>query len=157
MRPLNEAQGVLRKGWVMIHKIKALYDHGTGSSIRAIAEHLQLSRNTVRKYLRWDERAISARLGQAERAKVLDEYREYLGYLLRRYPRLSGPKALRKLGEKAPGVEVSERSLRRYLRQLKQTQASAQLRYYEPVIDTAPGAQCQVDGGELRQVLSRRC
>jgi len=153
MRPLNEAQGVLMKDWVMIHKIKALYDHGTGSSIRAIAEHLQLSRNTVRKYLRRDETAISARLGQTERAKVLDEYREYLGYLLRRYPRLSGPKALRKLREKAPGVEVSERSLRRYLRQLKQTHASAQRRYYEPVIDIVPGVQCQVDGGELRQVL----
>lgn len=112
----------------MIHKIKALYDHGPGSSSRAIAEPLQLSRTPVRKYLRRDEPAIRARLGQTERAKVLDEYRESRGYLLRRYPRLRGPKALRKRREKAPGVEVSERSRRRYLRPLKQTHASAQRR-----------------------------
>ena len=31
--------------------------------------------------------------------------------------------------------------------------AEAQLRYYEPVIDDLPGVQCQVDGGELRDVV----
>ncbi len=136
----------------MIHKIKAMYDEGNGSSIRAIATHLKLSRNTVRKYLRQEETAISAALNEPARAKRLDTYRDYLGFLLRRYPRLSGPKALRKLQAQAPGLTISERSLRRYLRRLKQTHASAQQRYYEPVIDSVPGIQCQVDAGELRQV-----
>ena len=34
----------------MIHKIKAMYDEGRGSSLRAIAAELKISRNTVRKY-----------------------------------------------------------------------------------------------------------
>lgn len=136
----------------MIHKIKAMYDCGNGSSIRAIAETLKVSRNTVRKYLRWDEVAIGEALSHPERTKRLDTYRDYLTYLLRRYPRLSAPKVLRKLREQAPELVVSERSLRRYLEQLKHTVACAQRRYYEPVIDSVPGVQCQVDGGELRQV-----
>ncbi|MFT7305416.1 MAG: hypothetical protein ACI9P7_000676 [Candidatus Azotimanducaceae bacterium] len=39
----------------MIHKIKALYDNGNASSMRAISVQLGISRNTVRKYLRQDE------------------------------------------------------------------------------------------------------
>ncbi len=35
------------KDWVMIHKIKALYDEGRGSSLHAIAKALGISRNTV--------------------------------------------------------------------------------------------------------------
>ncbi len=31
--------------------------------------------------------------------------------------------------------------------------ASAQMRYYEPILDDVPGVQCQVDPGELRGVL----
>jgi hypothetical protein len=37
----------------MIHWIKALYDEGRGSSIRAIAKQLRVSRNTVKKYPGW--------------------------------------------------------------------------------------------------------
>lgn len=96
----------------MIHKIKAMYDEGNGSSIRTIAETLAISRNTVRKYLRLDEAAISETLGQTERGKVLDEYRDYRVYWLRRYPRLSGPKALCKLRAQVPELAVSERSAR---------------------------------------------
>ncbi len=36
----------------MIHKIKAMYDEGRGSSVRAISVALKISRNTVRKYWR---------------------------------------------------------------------------------------------------------
>jgi len=38
--------------WVMIHKIKALYDEGRGLPIRGIARELGVSRNTVRSYRR---------------------------------------------------------------------------------------------------------
>lgn len=36
---------------------------------------------------------------------------------------------------------------------LKQQIASGQLRYYEPVVESVPGVQCQVEPGELRGVM----
>jgi transposase len=35
------------KEWIVIHKIKAMYDEGKGLSMRAIARELGISRNTV--------------------------------------------------------------------------------------------------------------
>jgi hypothetical protein len=72
------------KEWVVIHKIKALYDEGNGLKIRAIARQLGISRNTVRKYLRMDEAAIEIRQSHRERRKQLDAYRAVAEGLLRR-------------------------------------------------------------------------
>ncbi|HJP49864.1 MAG TPA: IS21 family transposase [Pseudomonadales bacterium] len=140
------------KGWVMIHKIKAMHDEGRGTSINEISRSLRISRNTVRKYLRMDEQAIQEALESPERHKALDHYRSYLRRLLTRYPGLKAPKVYRKLQAKVPDLEVSERTLRRYLNRLRQLVAAAQQRYYEPVIDEVPAVQCQVDAGELRDV-----
>ncbi|MFZ5993461.1 MAG: IS21 family transposase [Thermodesulfobacteriota bacterium] len=141
------------KGWVMIHKIKAMYDNGRGSSIRCIAGTLEISRNTVRKYIRLDEKVIAEEQEDRQREKKLDDYRDFLINLLKRYPRLSAVKALGKLREKAPGIGVSDRTVRRYIGELKQKVSAAQARYYEPVVDSVPGVQCQVDLGEQRQIL----
>ena len=43
-----------------MHKIKGLYDNGLGLSIRAISRELNISRNTLRKYLSLEELANSA-------------------------------------------------------------------------------------------------
>ena len=136
----------------MIHKIKAMHDEGRGISIKEISRSLGVSRNTVRKYLRMDEQAIQEALGSPERYKILDNYRSYLKSLLGHYAALKTPKVYRKLKAKAPDLEVSERTLRRYLKRLRSLVAAAQPRYYEPVIDEVAGVQCQVDGGELRDV-----
>ena len=101
------------KGWVMIHKIKAMHDEGRGTSINEISRSLRISRNTVRKYLRMDEQAIQEALESPERHKALDHYRSYLRRLLTRYPGLKAPKVYRKLQAKVPDLEVSERTLRR--------------------------------------------
>ncbi len=61
-------------------------------------------------------------------------------------------KVLRKLKERHPELGVSDRSARRYIKVLKETVSLRQKRYYEPV-ESLPGVQCQVDGGELRGVL----
>ncbi|MFV8836741.1 IS21 family transposase [Aquisalimonas sp. APHAB1-3] len=137
----------------MIHKIKGLYDDGRGLSIRAISQELGVSRNTVRKYLRMDEQTVCALQSDRSRTKRLDLQRDYIAYLLDRYPRLTAVKIARKLREKLGDLDVSERSLRRYVQQMKRTVATAQQRYYEPVLDLVPGVQCQVDPGELRGVV----
>lgn len=136
----------------MIHKIKALHDNGQGLSIRAISQQLGVSRNTVRKYLRMEERDIATELDNPIRSKRLDDHRDYVVYLLTRYPQLSAVKVARKLRAHVGEIAVSDRSIRRYVRALKEQQPTAQNRYYEPIIDDVPGIQCQVDPGELRGV-----
>lgn len=140
------------KDWVMIHKIKAMHDEGRGATIKEIGRSLGISRNTVRKYLRMDEQQIQETIESPTRHKVLDRYRGYLKSLLGRYIALKTPKVMRKLKAKAPELKISERTLRRYLKRLRPLVAAAQARYYEPVVDEVPGVQCQVDGGELRDV-----
>ncbi len=135
------------KEWIVIHQIKALHNKGNGLSERKIAKQLNISRNTVSKYLNMPETEITDVLSDTDRTKKLDEYRDYIIQLLQTYSELSAVKVLRKLKAKAKTLSVSDRSVRRYIRALKQA------RYYEPVIDMVPGEQCQVDGGELRGVI----
>lgn len=137
----------------MIHKIKGLFDDGKGLSVRAISRELGVSRNTVRKYLKQDEGAISeARLDPA-RPKRLDDYRDFLINQLKAFPLLSAVKLARRLRKKVGELPVADRSIRRYVQALKQRVASGQFRYYEPVVEGVPGVQCQIDPGELRGVL----
>lgn len=137
----------------MIHKIKALHDQGRGLSVRAISRELGLARNTVRKYLKLDEAAISEAREEPSRSKRLDAHRDFLIHQLKAYPQLSAVKLARRLRERVGELPASERSLRRYVRALKEQVASGQCRYYEPVVDAVPGVQCQVDPGELRGVM----
>ena len=138
------------KQWLVIHKIKTLYDNGNGLTERKIAKELRISRNTVSKYLKMPEPVITVQLSETDRTKKLDEYRNYIVHLLQTYPGLSAVKVLRKLKYQ---LDVSERSVRRYIQALKDEISFKQPRNYEPVVDMVPGVQCQVDGGELRGVM----
>lgn len=137
----------------MIDHIKSLYADGQGLSIRAIAQQLKLSRNTVCKYLRLDETEISRRQDDRSRHKYLDGYRDFIVYQLQTYPRLSAVKMLRKLHDYFADLTVFERTVRRYIEVLRESVAVKQSRYYMPVLDMVPGVQCQVDPGELRGVV----
>jgi len=139
----------------VIHKLKSLYDEGRGISERELAMKLGISRNTVRKYINMNEDEIQqAMVGDASRKKMLDDYRDSVIRLLQTFPRLSAVKVLRKLKEKVPELSVSDRSMRRYIGELKASgEVAERIRRYEPVVDMLPGMQCQVDGGELRKVL----
>ena len=66
----------------MIHKIKAMYDEGRGSSLRAIATELRISRNTVRRYLGMSAEEVVAYQGRQGRSKRLDVHRGFLVPLL---------------------------------------------------------------------------
>ena len=137
----------------MIHKIKSLYDNGNGLGKKAIARELGISINTVRKYLGMEEEAISVYLSNTDRQKKLDDYRDYIVHLLETFPLLSAVKIQRKLQNKYSELGLSSRTIRRYVKQLKETVAGKQVRQYQPVLDHVPGEQCQVDPGELRGVL----
>ena len=137
----------------MLHKIKALYDEGNGYPIKQIAEELSISRNTVRKYLRMSEEEFTEYMKNRQREKVLDTYKDYIVHLLQKYPKLTSVKIKRKLESKKQNLSLSDRTLRRYVKQLKKEIFLKQERYYEPVIDMIPGIQCQVDMGELRDVM----
>ncbi len=97
--------------------------------------------------------AIVGKQVESGHDKRLDPYRAYLIHLLQKYPWLSAVKVRRKLNEKVGEIAVAGRTVRRYMNELKKTVASRQKRYYEPVLDMVPGVQCQVDGGELREVM----
>jgi transposase len=141
------------KRWIVIHKIKSLYDNGNGLSERKIAKELNLSRNTVSKYLHMPETEMADQLDDMTRTRKLDAYRSYIIQLLQTYPNLSAVKVMRKLKANIESLVVSDRSVRRYIQALKDEINIKQPRYYEPVVDMVPGVQCQVDGGELRGVM----
>ena len=104
----------------MIHRIKALHDNGDGLSIRAIKKELGVSRNTIRKYLRMSEGDVLVTKVDTSRRRRLDPSRPYIEYLLERFPRLSNVKLARKISTKFGEMPVSQRSLRRYVRLLKE-------------------------------------
>ena len=104
----------------MIHQIKALHNKGNGLSERKIAKQLGISRNTVSKYLNLLETELTEVLSDTDRSKKLDEYRSYIIQLLQTYPELSAVKVLRKLKAKVETLNVSDRSVRRYIQALKQ-------------------------------------
>jgi len=128
----------------VIHKIKAMHSKGSGLSIRAISRELNISRNTVKKYLQLDEQAISIMQADPSRYKWLDHYRDYLINQLKESPKLSAVKLMRRLKNKVGTLQVSERSVRRYVQALKQQVAVGQFRYYEPIIETVPSVQWSV-------------
>lgn len=141
------------KEWIMIHKVKSLYDNGQGLTQRAIAKKLKISRNTVRKYLSLNETDINKMQLDKSRIKSLDDYQSYIIHLLQTYPNLSSVKIARKLRGKIKDLEVSDRTIRRYVEQIKKDNPVKQERYYEPVLNMVPGQQCQIDPGELHNVI----
>ncbi len=137
----------------MIHKVKTLYDDGRGLSQRGIAKELGISRDSVSKYINMNEEEIQQAMDAGEnRHKKLDSYKDSVIRLLQMFPRMSAVKVLRKLKEKVSELTVSDRSMRRYIGELKASgEVAERIRRYEPVVDMLPGMQCQVDGGELRK------
>lgn len=141
---------VKMKGWPMIHKIK---DYKNSSmSQTATADELGMAWRTVNKYWEMSEEEIINYLKNRERKKELDDFKDYILYLLEKYSKMKVPKIRRKLKEKGIEIKVTDRSLRRYVKRLKDNYPVKQKRYYAPIVDSVPGAQGQVDLGELRGV-----
>lgn len=119
-------------------EIKILFRQG--KSIREISRSLRLSRNTVRRYLRREEKP-SYKLRQKRPASKLAPFYEYLQARVQEAAPhwLPATVLFREIQEK--GYTGKESLLRTYLRQLKPPVLP------EPVVrfETAPGQQMQVD------------
>jgi len=146
----------MTKEWIVVHKIRSLFDGGSGLSIRAISNELGVSRNTVRKYLRMNDSEIFASRRSDRVSPSRDRLsflQPYLMHMLSQFPNIQAAKLAKKILAKFPNLSVSERTLRRHIRVIKETgQAEKSLRG-EPLIDMVPGVQCQVHMGVVPDVI----
>lgn len=78
------------------------------------------------------ESVITGQLSDTDRTKKLDAYRNYIIHLLQTYPGLTTVKVLRKLTAKVDQLDVSDRSVQRYIQALKDEISVKKMRYYEP-------------------------
>lgn len=120
-------------------------------SISAIAKKLDISRNTVYKYVnKTPEEMAEWTASTMTRKKKLDEHKELILYWLREYPDVSAAQVQDWLKEKFPTYKVGESTVRSYVRGLREEygiQKEARARDYEAVPDPPMGKQIQVDFG----------
>jgi predicted transcriptional regulator len=121
--------------------VKQLYElHGSGQSIRSIARELQISRNSVRKYLR--SPGVPKAKPRPERVSKLDPYKEHLQERLA----LGIDNCVVLLRElRNLGYTGSYTILKEYIHPWRrQHMPQATVRF-----ETQPGEQAQVDWGRL--------
>ncbi|WP_288107887.1 IS21 family transposase [Limnobacter sp.] len=129
---------------VEIHVLNA-----QGHSIRAIAEQLGVSRNTVRKYLR-DQSAQPVYPQRAPRPTKLEPFKAYLDERIAAAKPHWIPASVLFREIQAKGYNGSVSSLKGYLVQFKQTQCEPVVRF-----ETSPGQQLQVDFTTVYRYRSR--
>lgn len=125
-------------------KVKSIYElRGAGLSIREISQTLEVSRNTVRKYVRSPE--IPKPKPRPPRVSKLDPYKDYIQERL-----VQGVDncevLLREIREQ--GYTGGHSILREYVHPFRQRQQSQATSRFE----TKPGEQAQVDFGRYRYI-----
>lgn len=120
-------------------------------SISAIARKLNVSRNTVYKYLRYSpEEMADWTASTMTRRKKLDEHKELILDWLRGYPDITAAQVQDWLKEKFPKFKVGESTVRDYVRCLREDFSipkESSSRDYEAIPDPPMGEQIQVDFG----------
>lgn len=119
--------------WSEIRQLSA-----QGLSIRAIAERLQISRDTVAKYVR-AERPPRYPKRQPTDPPVLAPFHGYLENRLLCYPELNATRLFREVQSR--GFKGSYNTVKRFVQPLRSSRRIQAVWRYE----TAPGAQMQVD------------
>lgn len=119
--------------------------HRQGMSIRGIAKQLNVSRNTVRRYLRDLEQAAAYGPREARLSK-LDPYKPYLKERIEAAKPhwIPATVLLRELQEL--GYKGKDGILKSYIRQFKPATNEPVIRF-----ETKPGQQCQMDFTTIRQ------
>lgn len=132
-----------------IHNLKA-----KGLKVSQIARKLNISRNTVYKYLSMTPKEFEQFMEEMEtRQKKLDPYEQRIVQWLREYPDLSAAQIWDWLKEHDPELKVGESTVRAYVRALRNQYGipkSVKQRQYEAVPDPPMGKQMQVDFGETK-------
>ena len=128
----------------LVTAIRELAGRGWGS--KAIARELQVARNTIRRYLRGavageQVRPAARRLSDDDVAQAKD----WFGGTA------AGNAVVVQQMLRAQGTEVSVRTVQRLVQPVRQAQRAADVATVR--VETAPGAQMQVDFGEKRVVI----
>lgn len=138
--------------WEMYSKIQELKK--TGLKIAQIARRLNISRNTVYKYVDLSPEEFSqTRENSLTRMKILDDHKEEICSWLMKYNDMSSSQVLDWLAEKYKGIAVSERTVSNYVNHIRveyNIPKTKNPRDYEAVKDPPPGNQCQVDFGTIK-------
>ncbi|MGF9715046.1 IS21 family transposase [Paenibacillus sp. JMULE4] len=138
--------------WHMYFSIQRMKQEGL--KITQIARRLELSRNTVYKFIEMNPDQFREYLEQLEsRKKKLDGYERAIVEWLREYPDLSAAQVQDWLKERYPVGKISEGTVRNYVRELRSKHGipkTMQIRQYEAVEDPPMGHQAQVDFGETK-------
>ncbi|WP_152966817.1 IS21 family transposase, partial [Sporosarcina globispora] len=134
---------------VQVKQLKKL-----GFSIAAIAKKLDVSRNTVYKYLDMSfEEATDWISSLRTRKRKLDPYQNQLLTWLKEHPDLSSAQIEDWLKERYPNLEVGGSTIRSYVRELRDIHhipKAVHIRSHEAVEELAAGKQIQVDWGEIK-------
>jgi hypothetical protein len=75
-----------------------------------------------------NEEEIASSVQNRERHKIVDAYKDYIESLLQKYPKLTAGKIKKKLKAKGVGEAISERTFRRYVKQIKSSIPVKQVR-----------------------------
>lgn len=122
--------------------------------IAQIARQLNISRNTVYKYLDMTFEEAVGEFGEIKGKKRLDPYRDWIVNWLKEYPSLSGAQIHDWLKEKFKELKVGESTVRRYVNEMREIyhiEKTDTPRDYEAVEELPPGKQLQVDWGQTLQ------
>ena len=120
--------------------------HTEGWSIRSLARHFEISKNTVRKILRknQDQRDNGHEVLKIKqtRSSKLDAFVPSIQRILEEYPDITGVRMLEEL--KVEGFDGGKSILNEYLRKVRPNPKR------DPVIrfETEPGEQAQMDWSE---------
>jgi transposase len=134
--------------YVQVHQLRK-----QGFSIAAIAKRLEVSRNTVYKYLDMSfEEANQWVNTLSRRTKKLDPHRDQILNWLREYPDLSSSQIQDWLKEKWPSLNIGGSTVRTYVAGLRNDYHIPRMvnpRSYEAVEELPMGKQMQVDFGQV--------
>ncbi|WML41534.1 helix-turn-helix domain-containing protein [Neobacillus sp. OS1-2] len=134
--------------YVEIHQLKK-----QGFKIAAIAKKLEISRNTVYKYLNMSFNEASEWVSSTgSRRKKLDTHQHLILSWLKENPDLSSAQVEDWLKEKFPSIEIGSSTVRGYvseLRDIYHIPKVIRIRDHEAVEEIPMGQQIQVDWGEI--------
>jgi transposase len=129
----------------LVSAIRELASRGWGS--KAIARELSIARNTVRRYLRGAEAGVQTRWAAR---RLSDAHRTTAQTLFHGTAEGNAVVVQRLLAE--DGCRASVRTVQRAVAPIRQAQRAADLATIR--VETAPGAQMQVDLGEKRLTIA---